>query len=210
RIIVTDKATGAKRPVILNGTLFSWTLRGVWGSDGIAALPWLILETHEGNLEPIASLIGLFGTGLESAMHAAMDCASGASPRRRRQVAREKGDPLFRDVNFPYMEGCTGWGVKPIGPRFWAPVRSSIPTLFISGTLDAKTPPFQAEEIRRGFPNSAHLVIDGAVHSNPLFVSNPRIKDIMFEFLAGKRVEDARLEAEPIKFVLTNPFEPNR
>ena len=208
RILVTDRGSDAKRPVMLNGTLFTWTLRGIWGSDGVAALPWLILETYKGNLDAIATLMGLFGDGLESPMHAAMDCASGVSPRRQRQVERGYGDILFRDVNFPYMEGCNGWGVKPIGPSFWAPVRSSIPVLFISGTLDAKTPPFQAEEIRRGFPNSAHIVIDGAVHSNPLFLSNPRIKDIIFDFLGGKPVKDERLVAEPIKFLTTNPFTP--
>jgi pimeloyl-ACP methyl ester carboxylesterase len=82
--------------------------------------------------------------------------------------------------------------------------------LFISGTLDAKTPPFQAEEVRRGFPNSAHLIIDGAVHSNPLFVSNPAIKHVIFDFLAGRPVEDRRLAAEPIKFMTTNPFATQR
>ncbi len=208
RLIVTESKTGEKRPVMLKGTLFNWVLSGIWGSDGVPALPWIILQTSKGNFDDVTYLLGLQGSGLESAMHAAMDCASGVSPQRQRQVEREHGDILFRDVNFPYMEGCTGWGVKPIGRSFWAPVRSSIPVLFISGTLDAKTPPFQAEEIRRGFPNSAHLIIDGAVHSNPLFLSNPRIKDIMFDFLAGKPIKDTRLEAEPIKFLTASPFKP--
>ena len=206
RLIVTDSGTGEKRAMMLNGTLFNWTLAGIWGSDGVPLLPWIILQASEGKFGDIAYILGLDGRGLESAMHAAMDCASGASPGRQRQVKREMNDTLFGDVNFPYMEGCTGWGVKPIGPSFWAPVHSSIPVLFISGTLDAKTPPFQAEEIRRGFPNSAHVIINGAVHSNPLFLSNPEIKTIMFDFLAGKPVKDVRLDAEPIKFLTASPF----
>jgi pimeloyl-ACP methyl ester carboxylesterase len=206
RLLVKDGDSGETRPVMLNGTLLNWTLGGIWGSDGLVILPWIILQASRGNFDDVAHLLGRFGSGLESAMHAAMDCASGVSPGRQRRVERQYDDILFRDLNFPYMEGCTGWGVKPIGPSFWAPVRSSIPLLFISGTLDSKTPPFQAEEVRLGFPNSAHLVVDGAVHSNPLFLSNPRIKEIIFDFLAGKRIEDTRLDAEPIKFLAESPF----
>lgn len=205
-LTLTDLSTGKTSPVMLNGTLFSWVLAGIWGSDGLPLIPWLILEANDGRFDDIAYLLNRGGVGLESAMHAAMDCASGASPERQRQVRREAGDILFRDINFPYMEGCSGWGVAAIGPTFWAPVRAATPILFISGTLDAKTPPFQAEEIRRGFPNSAHLIINGAVHSNPLFLSNPRIKDIIFDFLAGKPVNDTQLQADPIKFLTTSPF----
>jgi hypothetical protein len=50
--------------------------------------------------------------------------------------------------------------------------------LFISGTLDAKTPISNAEEIKRGFPKGMHLIIDGATHCNPLFLSSPKIKDV--------------------------------
>ncbi|HEX8063378.1 MAG TPA: alpha/beta hydrolase [Allosphingosinicella sp.] len=208
RLLVKDSDSGETRTVMLNGTLLNWTLGGIWGSDGVPILPLIILQASRGYFDDVAYLLGRYGSGLESAMHAAMDCASGVSPARQRRVKRQYGDFLFRDVNFPYMEGCSGWGVKPIGPGFWAPVHSSIPVLFISGTLDAKTPPFQAEEIRRGFPNSAHLIVDGAVHSNPLFLSNPRIKDVIFDFLAGKPVRDGRLDAEPIKFLSASPFTP--
>ncbi len=206
RIMVTYKDTGKTEPFTLDGTLLGWTLNDLWGSDGAGYIPLFILEAYKGNYDDIASLIGLSGAGLESAMHGAMDCASGVSPERQRQVDLQAGDTLFADINFPYMEVCAGWGVKPIGPSFWAPARSSIPVLFISGTLDAKTPPFQAEEIRRGFPNSSHLIIDGAVHSNPLFLSNPRIKDIMIDFLAGRPVRDMRLMAEPLVIATSSPF----
>ncbi|HJZ80103.1 MAG TPA: alpha/beta hydrolase [Pyrinomonadaceae bacterium] len=44
---------------------------------------------------------------------------------------------------------------------------SDVPALFISGTLDARTPISNAEEYRKGFPNSTHIVIENAVHSDP-------------------------------------------
>lgn len=205
-ITVTFRDSGKTQTMMLDGKMLSWTLMGVWGSDGVGIIPWLVLQTYKGDFSDIAALIGYSGNGMESAMHGAMDCASGVSPQRQSAVDRLAGDTLFADINFPYMEVCAGWGVKPIGPGYWAPVRSTIPVLFISGTLDAKTPPFQAEEIRRGFPNSAHLIIDGAVHSNPLFLSNPRILPVMLDFLAGKPMKDMRLTAEPIAFLTKSPF----
>jgi len=44
-------------------------------------------------------------------------------------------------------------------------------------TLDGSTPPGNAEEIRKWFPNTFHLIIDGVTHSDPLFLLSPRIKE---------------------------------
>ena len=75
-----------------------------------------------------------------------------------------------------------------------------IPMLFISGTLDARTPISNAEEYRAGFANSTHIIIDGAVHSDPLFLSSPKIKEGMLEFLKGQPVTATRISAPPMKF----------
>lgn len=74
-----------------------------------------------------------------------------------------------------------------------------MPVLFISGTLDARTPVSNAEEYRKGFTNSTHLIIEGAVHSDPLFLSSPKIKDGMMEFLRGQAVTVTRVSV-PMKF----------
>ena len=75
-----------------------------------------------------------------------------------------------------------------------------IPVLFISGTFDVRTPVTNAEEVRRGFPNSEHLIIEGAVHSDPLFLSSPKIKDAMLAFMKGNKIPTSRIELPPLKF----------
>ena len=72
--------------------------------------------------------------------------------------------------------------------------------LFISGTLDARTPVSNAEEYRKGFKNSTYIIIDGAVHSDPLFLSSPKIKDGMMEFLRGQPVTATKIQGPPMKF----------
>jgi pimeloyl-ACP methyl ester carboxylesterase len=58
-------------------------------------------------------------------------------------------------------------------------VKSDVPALFISGTLDGRTPISNAEEYAAGFSRAHHLILDGAVHSDPLFLSTPRILESM-------------------------------
>jgi pimeloyl-ACP methyl ester carboxylesterase len=76
-----------------------------------------------------------------------------------------------------------------------------VPVLFISGTLDVKTPPANAEDILPGFPNGRHLLIDGGSHDDDLFLASPRIADAMVDFLKGGPVLD-RVELKPLRFKL--------
>jgi hypothetical protein len=130
-----------------------------------------------------------------------MDCYSGISSERRRQIEREAKSALLGDVmDFPFPGVCEVWTKSDLGEKFRAPVKTNIPALFISGTLDVRTPPGNAEEVRRGFQNSAHLIIEGAVHSDPLFLSSPRIKDVMLEFMKGQKISTTRITLETLKF----------
>jgi pimeloyl-ACP methyl ester carboxylesterase len=94
------------------------------------------------------------------------DCSSGASVERRRRIQREARETLLEnaaDIVFPDV--CDSWGNPDLGRSLRAPVKSNIPVLFISGTLDGRTPVSSAEEVRKGFRNSKHLIIEGAWHA---------------------------------------------
>lgn len=136
-----------------------------------------------------------------SAMSFAMDCASGASEARMRRIEREAAQTTLGDATNPWeADLCGVWNVPDLGAGFRAPVRSEVPVLFISGTLDLNTPPSNAEEVRAGFSRGSHLVIDGVAHSDPLFLSSPRIRTVMLDFFAGRPVaRDERIEV-PFRF----------
>lgn len=134
------------------------------------------------------------------AMPAAMDCASGASPERwKRIVEEEPTTTLGRDLDFPFPEVCQSWGVPQLDASFRSPPQSNVPTLFISGSLDARTPISNAEEIRKGFPNSSLVIIEGAAHSDSLLISSPRISEVMLEFMKGLPVSTKKIEV-PFEF----------
>jgi hypothetical protein len=76
-----------------------------------------------------------------------MDCASGMTAARREQIQQEaKGTMLEDSFNFPFPDVCEVWKPPDLGDTFRSVVRSDVPVLFISGTLDARTPISNAEE----------------------------------------------------------------
>jgi pimeloyl-ACP methyl ester carboxylesterase len=204
---VADPFTNKKVKVVLNRFAIEILTAFSFGT-GEAALPARYYGMSKGDFSVLAQgwLNLSRGGSVGSAMAYMTDCASGLSNERRKQIAREAKTTLLSDVmDFPFPDVCNAWGNPDAGDVFRAAVKSNVPTLFISGTLDVRTPPTNAEEVRKGFPNSVHLIIDGAVHSDPLFLSSPQIKDVMLEFMKGQKISTTNISLEPLKFAPLHP-----
>jgi pimeloyl-ACP methyl ester carboxylesterase len=172
------------------------------GPETFAALPDLVSRLGRGDWTALALLAARqrFGEA-PKAMPVAMDCASGASEARRRRIAEEAPRTLLADaINLPFPELCAALNVPDLGDAFRAPLRSDVPALLISGTLDGRTSPHQAAELASGMPNAVQLIIDGAGHSDPLFLSSPKILTAMQEFMRGGKPSQTRIEVTPKAF----------
>lgn len=129
-----------------------------------------------------------------------MDGASGASPQRWARIRAEAKQSAFGNVmNFPYPQVKKAYGVPDLGADFRAPLISDVRTLFLSGTLDWNTPPHQAEEVRWGFSNATHLIVENAGHEQIL--PQPAIGKAILDFLRGKDVHGVKVVLPPLKFV---------
>lgn len=201
---VTDPRTKLKVKVIVNKFVLQFLIANNIGTTVTARFPALLLRASKGDFSnPAQVWLNQSRSEIGSAMSYMMDCASGQTAARREQIAREAKGTLLEDFsNFPFPEICEEWNAPDLGDGFRAPLRSDVPVLFISGTLDARTPVSNAEEYRKGFPNSTHIIIEGAVHSDPLFLSSPKIKEGMMEFLRGQPVTTTKITGTPMKFVL--------
>jgi pimeloyl-ACP methyl ester carboxylesterase len=204
-----DPKTKQKVKVVISGFLFRQLLNNLYGTDTLPYFPYIFYSAAQGDYSIITYLLFDSRSSIGSAMSYMMDCSSGVSPARYRREQRENGDVLFKDINFPFMAICDAWGNPDLGSAFRSPIRSKVPVLFISGTLDAKTPISNAEEIKRGFPNGVHLIVEGAVHSDPLFLSSPQIKEGMLAFMKGAPLSTKRITLPPLKFIMRNPLQGN-
>ena len=126
--------------------------------------------------------------------------ASGASEARWRTI-REQGrrSPFGTSRCLFSPEADEALELVDLGDAFRAPIESDVPTLFVSGGLDAATPPAQAERVRRGFETSGHIVVEFAGHEDLL--PDPRVQELLVAFLAGDAPEDTTLSGTPPRFV---------
>lgn len=201
---ITDSTTKLKVKVIVNRFVMQFIVANNIGTTVTARFPALFYRASKGDFtNPAQVWLNQSRSEIGSAMSYMMDCASGQTAARRERIATEAKGTLLEDVfNFPFPDICTEWNAPDLGDDFRAPLRSDVPVLFISGTLDARTPVSNAEEYRKGFSNSTHIIIEGAVHSDPLFLSSPKIKEGMMEFLRGQPVTNTQIQAAPMKFIL--------
>ena len=199
---ITDPRTKQKVRVIVNKFVLQYIVANNIGTTVTASFPALFYRASKGDFtNPAQVWLNISRQDIGSAMSFMMDCASGQTAARREQIAREAKALLLEDIfNFPFPGVCEEWKAPDLGDDFRSPLKSDVPVLFISGTLDARTPISNAEEYRKGFTNSTHIIIDGAVHSDPLFLSSPKIKDGMMEFLRGQPVTVTKISGPPMKF----------
>ena len=121
----------------------------------------------------------------------ATDCSEGWSAERLAQAKREAAGALFSNLNLQWQADiCKMVGVGEKGAVTPSRLWSVIPTLFISGTLDANTPPFQAEEVRWGFPNSIHLIVENGGHET---LPSTQVQSVILDFFKGQDVGDRRI-----------------
>ena len=188
------------------------TAEGIADTRVIARLPRWYAHMARGRFQDVASdevlrtyLESLRTGGDQSLLRVCMDCASGVSRERWSRIEKEAGETLLgRTIDFPLPEICDAIDMPDLGDEFRAPLRSATPVLFVTGTLDARTPAENAHELMPGFSHSRHLEVEDAGHTDLLH--SPRIRDAVARFLRGEDVESQRVPAErPLQFERPTP-----
>ncbi|HEY5884441.1 MAG TPA: alpha/beta hydrolase [Pyrinomonadaceae bacterium] len=140
-----------------------------------------------------------FGMQGRSPMANAVDCSVGWSTERLARARRETPQALFSNVNLGRTADiCKAVGVAESGSTSLRRLWSTLPALFISGTLDTNTPPFQAEEVRWGFPNSAHLIVENGGHET---LPNSEVQTVVVDFFKGQDVKGRTVSLERPRFL---------
>ena len=171
-------------------------------SDFVKRLPMIVADMERGNYAPYAGAVQgiLRNRPLGTAMSYVMHIASGVSETRQSRITREAPGTILGDaINYPFSDAGfrTAWGVPDLGDTFRSPVRSQVPTLFISGTLDGRTSVAAANEVRQGFANGVQVILRNAAHD--VYGESPALMNVMSRFLKGTRVRDTAITF-PIEF----------
>lgn len=200
---VVDPTTKQKVNVPVNKFVMQLYTAVNMGTNTIRYYPALYYAASKGDFTDMGEWwLSMTRESIGNAMSYMMDCSSGATAARRERIATEAKTAILADLaNQVFPDICDAWGNPDLGDAFRAPVHSDVPALFISGTLDGRTPITNAEEYAAGFTNAHHLILDGAVHSDPLFLSTPKIKEAMMALLRDEPLPArATVVVEPPKW----------
>ena len=130
-----------------------------------------------------------------------MDCASYGTSERLARIERENASTILgAAIDFPFPCICEVEGMPRLDDAFRSPLQSDVRALFISGTLDGRTPVSNAEEIARGFTDYQQLVIRNASHGGDLFESSPQILTSVKAFLRGETIPEFFIEGPEWSF----------
>jgi len=129
-----------------------------------------------------------------------MDCASGATPERMARIRADRPGTAFGAImDSWYPDICDVVPEARLDDAFRARFASDVPTLFLAGTLDANTPPYQAFYVSWGWPRATVLVVDHSGHET--LMPWPPAQQVIADFLAGEDVSGRTLELPPLEFV---------
>lgn len=132
----------------------------------------------------------------------AMDCASGATGARLALIAREARETLLGNtVDFPTPDVCDAVGCPDLGDDFRSPPRCETPTLFITGTLDCRTPAENVADLAPGLPHHTHVVVEDAGHGDLLLPSG--VQAAIVRFIGGEPVQGHIKTDTPFAFDAT-------
>lgn len=204
---VTDARTRSPVNLRVGKVGLQWLVRlAMNDARTYPVLPALFHTIDQGDYTLLArrveSLYNDFGG--RSPMATASDCSGGWSAERLAQAQREAAGALFSNVNLQWKSDICKSVIAATNPtkntntpppsRVW----STVPALFVSGTLDTNTPPFQAEEVRWGLPNSAHLVVENGGHET---LPSEEVQRVVVDFFKGLDVRGRVVTFERPRFL---------
>ena len=172
-------------------------------SEGVARIPVAIEEMLHGRWDRLAE------NALDDrrisirAMPLFMDCASGGTRARLEIIERERADQanvLGDAIMAPFFpEACESCGMRDLGDEFRASFGSDVPVLFVSGSLDVRTPQENVDAIGAGFPNHVHVIVRNAGHESRELMSE-EFRTLYQAFLRGEAIQGCVLTLPEVRF----------
>lgn len=170
----------------------------------LAQIPARVYAMSHGDWSELAeSALRSRSGDVGSMMTVMMDMSSGASPKRLARIKREAASAknlLGDTINAPFgplVDQAVGH--PDLGAAFRSPIESDALVLFLSGRLDARTPPENVAELLPGFPNHVYLDVTGVSHDSFEMMS-PDYQRLMKDFLSGEPVKSQIVEIHEMRF----------
>jgi pimeloyl-ACP methyl ester carboxylesterase len=172
-------------------------------TNDIPVIPRLLYSIDQGDYsmlewfvqKRLAYAFAVPGGGINQAL------ASGVSDERLHRIERQAKESLFGNVvNYPFYDAKKIWPPTAMMLDASTQMPTAVRTLFVTGSLDCRTPVQQVNEIMNGFSNATHLIVENAGHEQAMWDTEIFDNAIPL-FLLGKDVSQINAFYKEIKFI---------
>ncbi len=200
--VSVTRPDGSTAAVVVGRFDLAWYTRTLLSArESIARIPAFYAAMADGDFSELGNAAAVWRLGAPPpATMFTNRCASGASGERVSRIARDRARSTFPDAaDLAEDRICRAWGVAPLPDEFRAPVRSSVPVLFVSGTLDGDAPAENATEVMAGFSRGRRFVVGGGAHAL-LGLDGSAGREATRRFLEGSAPGSERVDLPRVAF----------
>jgi pimeloyl-ACP methyl ester carboxylesterase len=155
---------------IQRGRVMEWFRSMNYRPSSATELPWMIHRAYSGDFAPfvegVLSNARSADAGLSFGLFFSITCNDDVAFMSEDEIVRETQGTFLGDYRARQQQvACKQWP-KVAHPPDRTPVRSSVPTLFVSGDLDGAAPLWMTAHAAPGFSNRLELVLRGKGHTD--------------------------------------------
>ncbi|HEX6833906.1 MAG TPA: alpha/beta fold hydrolase [Rudaea sp.] len=161
---------GTDRRVAMPRGRFVEFLRSmVYKPEGAADVPWTIHHAATGDWNPIVEKmlqrLRDSATDISWGLFFTITCSEDVAFLDEAQIHAQTDGTYLGDHRVRSQQAvCADWSKYPLPAHYRDPVRTSVPTLFVSGELDPATPLWFTEHAAPGFSERHEIVLYGQGH----------------------------------------------
>ena len=162
---------GVPNPVVLSrGRVAEWVRSRLYRPHDAAALPWFLHRAYAGDWSPIVDNMLSHARDIEEdlgfGLFFAITCSEDVPFLDEKDVAANTRGTFLEDYRLRQQQAaCKLWPRAELPAGCRQPIRSAIPTLFVTGDLDGGTPLWFTDRVAQGFSNHVTVVVQGQGHT---------------------------------------------
>ena len=163
---ITTRLRGIDRPVTMTRDQVAEAVRYLlYATRQASRLPLLLHRASAGDFSAIAEYLKSYRLGaLYDGLYLSITCAEDVPFLPKDAEARDQGTFLGSYRIREQRAACAEWPRGDVPSYHGQPVRSRVPVLITTGSLDPVTPPAHGDLVAKTLPNALHIRVPAGAH----------------------------------------------
>ena len=155
---------------LARGRVIEWMRSLLYRPKTASDIPWYIHQAHGGNWDPIVAAILSESRAVDQELSLgllfAITCNEDIPFLDEHAITEKTQGTYLGDYRVRQQQAaCESWPRSPLPAGYRDPVRSSVPTLFVSGDNDGGTPLSFMAHVAAGFSKGVEVIAHGQGHT---------------------------------------------